>query len=431
MRVPVSGGTFAALRVRNYRLFASGQVVSLVGTWMQRVAQDWLVLELSGGSPVALGVAAALQFGPTLLLSLWGGAIADRYDKRRLLIGLQIGMGACALVLGLLDVGGLVTLAQVYVLCVLLGCFSALDGPVRQSFAGEMVGSGALANAVALNSMTFNAARVLGPAVAGLLVAAVGTGWVFLVNAATFVAVLAGLLAMRPADMHAYARAPRERGAVRAGLREVRRHPDVVLLLVLVFFVSTLGINFFVTLAIVARNVFGRGAESYGLLTSALGVGCLLGALGAARRVGRPRLRTVLVAAVVFGVCQAVAGLMPTFPLVALLLVPTGAAQLLFTSAANAAVQLGVDESVRGRVMGLWMVVLLGGTPAGGPALGWLAAELGGRAPLVLGGAASAVAALAAGLWLVVRRRRDRRAGGSGQASGQSWTGSLASMPSR
>lgn len=419
------GSVFAALRVRNYRLFASGQVVSLVGTWMQRVAQDWLVLELSGGSPVALGVAAALQFGPTLLLSLWGGSIADRYDKRRLLMGLQVAMGACALVLGLLDVTGLVTIAQVYVLCVLLGCFSALDGPVRQSFAGEMVGSGALANAVALNSMTFNTARVLGPAVGGLLIAGVGTGWVFLVNAVTFVAVLIGLQRMRPAEMFAYARAPREPGAIRAGLREVRRHPDVVLLLVLVFFVSTLGINFFVTLAIVARNVFGRGAESYGLLTSALAVGCLLGAFAAARRVGRPRLRTVVVAAVVFGVCEVAAGLMPSYPLVALLLVPTGAAQLLFTSAANAAVQLGVDEQVRGRVMGLWMVVLLGGTPLGGPALGWLAEELGGRAPLVLGGAASVVAALVvAGVWLVLQRRRR-------QSSGQSCTGTLASMPSR
>ncbi|WP_337993798.1 MFS transporter [Actinomycetospora straminea] len=424
------GSVFAALRVRNYRLFASGQVVSLVGTWMQRVAQDWLVLELSGGSPVALGVAAALQFGPTLLLSLWGGAIADRYDKRRLLMGLQVAMGLCALVLGLLDVTGLVTLAQVYVLCVLLGCFSALDGPVRQSFAGEMVGSGALANAVALNSMTFNTARVLGPAVGGLLIAGVGTGWVFLVNAVTFAAVLAGLARMRAADMFAYARAPREPGAIRAGLREVRRHPDVVLLLVLVFFVSTLGINFFVTLAIVARNVFGRGAESYGLLTSALAVGCLLGALTAARRVGRPRLRTVVAAAVVFGLCEVAAGLMPSYALVALLLVPTGAAQLLFTSAANAAVQLGVDESVRGRVMGLWMVVLLGGTPVGGPALGWLAEELGGRAPLVLGGAASVVAAVVvAGVWLVLQRRRRRR--DARQAGGHSCTGTLASMPSR
>ncbi|GAA4793257.1 MFS transporter [Actinomycetospora chlora] len=400
------GGTFAALRVRNYRLFASGQVVSLVGTWMQRVAQDWLVLELSGGSPVALGVAAALQFGPTLLLSLWGGAIADRYDKRRLLMGLQVAMGVCALVLGLLDVSGAVTLAQVYVLCVLLGVFSALDGPVRQSFAGEMVGSGALANAVALNSMTFNTARVLGPAIAGLVIAAVGTGWVFLLNAITFAAVLTGLAMMRQAEMFVLDRAPRERGAIRAGLREVRRHPDVVLLLVLAFFVSTLGINFFVTLAIMARNVFGRGAESYGLLTSALAVGCLLGAFTAARRVGRPRLRTVVGAGVVFGLCEVAAGLMPTYALVALLLVPTGAAQLLFTSAANAAVQLGVDESVRGRVMGLWMLVMLGGTPVGGPALGWLAEQLGGRAPLWLGGALSALAAVVAGLWLLARRRR-------------------------
>ena len=399
------GGMFAALRVRNYRLFASGQVVSLVGTWMQRVAQDWLVLELSGGSPIALGVAAALQFGPTLLLSLWGGAIADRYDKRRLLMGLQVAMGVCALVLGLLDVSGAVTLEHVYVLCVLLGVFSALDGPVRQSFAGEMVGSGALANAVALNSMTFNTARVVGPAVAGLLIAGVGTGWVFLLNAITFAAVLTGLSMMRPAEMFAYARAPRERGAVLAGLREVRRHPDVVLLLVLAFFVSTLGINFFVTLALMARNVFGRGAESYGLLTSSLAVGCLIGAFTAARRVGRPRLRTVVVAGVVFGLCEVAAGLMPTYALVALLLVPTGAAQLLFTSAANAAVQLGVDESVRGRVMGLWMLVMLGGTPLGGPALGWLAEQLDGRAPLWLGGALSALAAALAGLWALWRRR--------------------------
>ena len=262
---------FAALRVRNYRLFASGQVVSLVGTWMQRVAQDWLVLELSGGSPVALGVAAALQFGPTLLLSLWGGAIADRYDKRRLLMGLQVGMGACALVLGLLDVGGLVTLTQVYVLCVLLGCFSALDGPVRQSFAGEMVGLGRARQRRGpelddVQHRPRRRPRGRGPARRR------GRHRVGLPASTRSPSSRCspGCSLMRSAEMHAYARAPRERGAVRAGLREVRRHPDVVLLLVLVFFVSTLGINFFVTLAIVARNVFGRGAESYGLLTSAL-----------------------------------------------------------------------------------------------------------------------------------------------------------------
>ena len=399
--------TFAALRVRNYCLFASGQIVSLVGTWMQRVAQDWLVLDLSGGSPIALGVAAALQFGPTLLLSMWGGGLADRYDKRRLLFGIQIGLGACALVLGLLDVTGLVTLTQVYVLCVVLGLFSALDAPVRQSFAGEMVGAGALTNAVAINTMTFNSARIIGPAVAGVLVAAVGTGWVFLINAVTFVAVLTGLAMMRPAEMHLARRDRLRRTSLREGLAEVRRRPEVLLVLVVVFFVSLLGINFFITLALMARNVFGRGAESYGLLTSALAVGCLLGGFTAARRSGRPRLRTVLVSAIVFGVCETVAGAMPTYPLVALVLVPTGLAQLAFTTSANAAVQLGVDEAVRGRVMGIYVTVLLGSTPLGGPVLGWVAEQFGGRAPLIGGGLATVVTALLACGWVLLRRRRS------------------------
>ena len=405
---------FAALRVRNYRLFAGGQVVSLVGTWMQRVAQDWLVLELSHSSPLALGFAAALQFGPTLLLSLWAGGLADRYDKRRLLFVVQCGLGGCALLLGLLDVSGVVTLTQVYALCVGLGCFSAIDAPVRQSFAGEMVGQGALTNAVALNSAMFNAARIVGPAIAGLLVAAIGTGWVFLLNAATFVAVLTGLALMRSADMFTYERASRRRGALLDGLREVRRHPDVVLLLVVVFGVSTAGINFFVTLAIVARNVFGRGAESYGLLTSALAVGCLLGTVLAARRSGRPRIRLVLVAGALFGVAEAVAGMMPTYLLTALLLVPTGLTQLVFTTAANSAVQLGVDESMRGRVMGLYVLLLFGGTPVGGPVLGWMAERWGGRAPLVAGGLLSLAVVVVATAWVLVLARRSRRPVGAG-----------------
>ncbi|HEY2191057.1 MAG TPA: MFS transporter [Actinomycetospora sp.] len=398
---------FASLRIRNYRLFASGQVVSLVGTWMQRVAQDWLVLNLSGGSPVALGVAAALQFGPTLLLSLFGGAFADRYDKRHLLIVVQVGMGVCALTLGLLDVTGTATLAVVYVLCFLNGCFSAVDAPVRQSFAGEMVGPGGLTNAVALNSMTFNTARIVGPAVAGLMIAAIGTGWVFLVNAATFVAVLLGLALMRPADMFAYEKRPgRALAAVLEGLRVVRHRPDLIVLLVVVFFVSTFGINFFMTLAITARSVFGRGAESYGLLTSALAVGCLAGTFVAARRVGRPRLRTVLLAGLFFGVAELFTGVMPTYLLTAILLVPTGLGQLVFTTAANAAVQLGVGENMRGRVMGIYMLVLLGGTPLGGPVLGWLAEVLGGRAPLVIGGVATvATVVVAAGLLAWQARR--------------------------
>lgn len=406
---PTPGGArmFGSLRVRNYRLFASGQVVSLVGTWMQRVAQDWLVLDLSGGSPVALGVAAALQFGPTLLLSLFGGAFADRYDKRTLLIVLQVGMGLCALALGVLDVSGTATLSAVYLLCLLNGCFSAVDAPVRQSFAGEMVGPAAITNAVALNSMTFNTARVVGPAVAGVMIAAIGTGWVFLVNAVSFVAVVTGLALMRPADMFRYQKRPgRALGAVLEGLREVRRRPDLIVLLSVVFFVSTFGINFFMTLAITARTVFGRGAESYGLLSSALAAGCLAGTFVAARRVGRPRLRTVLLAGLFFGAAELLTGLMPSYALTALLLIPTGLGQLVFTTAANAAVQLGVSESMRGRVMGIYMVVLLGGTPIGGPVLGWLAEVLGGRAPLVIGGAATAVTVVGAAALLAWQARR-------------------------
>ncbi|GAA4836029.1 MFS transporter [Actinomycetospora corticicola] len=401
---------FASLRIRNYRLFASGQVVSLVGTWMQRVAQDWLVLNLSGGSPVALGVAAALQFGPTLLLSLAGGALADRYDKRRVLMGLQVGMGLCALVLGVLDVTGTATLGLVYLLCFLNGCFSAVDAPVRQSFAGEMVGPGSLQNAVALNSMTFNTARIVGPAVAGLMIAAVGTGWVFLVNFATFAAVLTGLALMRPGDMFAYERVARAKGAIRDGLREVRGRPDLVLLLTVVFFVSTFGINFFMTLAITARLVFDRGAESYGLLTSALAVGCLLGTFVAARRAGRPRLRTVLLAGLFFGVAELFTGVMPTYALTALLLVPTGLGQLVFTTAANSAVQLGVSESMRGRVMGLYVLVLLGGTPLGGPVLGWMADAWGGRAPLVIGGVLTVATVVVAAGVVTWQARRARAA---------------------
>jgi len=282
---------FASLRVRNYRLYACGQIVSLVGTWMQRIAQDWLVFELSGRSPVALGIAVALQFAPTLLLSLWAGVLADRYDKRRLLVVGQVGMGLCALVLGVLDVGGVVALWHVYLLCLVLGCFSAVDVPVRQSFAIEMVGPAQVSNAVALNSMTFNIARIAGPAVAGLLVIAMGTGWVFLINAASFAGVVGGLLAMDTTRLHRARPVPRRRGQLVEGLRYVRGRRDLVVLLALVFFVATFGLNFHTTLAVVAATVFGRGAGAYGLLSTLLAVGTLTGAAFAARRSGRGRPR--------------------------------------------------------------------------------------------------------------------------------------------
>ncbi|MGH3778773.1 MAG: MFS transporter [Pseudonocardiaceae bacterium] len=389
--------TFVSLRERNYLLFATGQIVSLIGTWGQRLAQDWLVLELSGGDPVALGIAAALQFSPTLLLSLWAGVLADRYDKRRLLLTVQVAMGLCALVLGLLDVGRVVQLWHVYLLCLLLGCFAAIDGAVRQSFAVEMVGPEQVTNAVALNSMTFNLARVVGPAVAGLAIMAVGTGWVFLANAASFAGVVIGLVLMNPARLHRPAPVPRRPGQLMEGLRYVRGRRDLIMLLTLVFFVATFGLNFSLTLAVMARNVFGRGAGAYGLLSALLAVGTLAGATLAARRSGRgrPRLRLVLGAALAFGLLEVAVGLMPTFATFGMMLVPCGAVALTFTTAVNSTVQLSVDPWMRGRVMGLYMLLFLGGKPIGGPLVGWIAAEVNGRAPIVVGGLVTVLAALA------------------------------------
>jgi MFS family permease len=396
---------FSSLKVRNYRFYASGQVVSLVGVWMQRVAQDWLVLELSNGSPVALGIAAALQFLPTLMFSLWAGVLADRMDKRKLLLFLETGLGLCALTLGLLDVTGIAQLWQVYLLCFLLGSVSAVETPVRQSFVVEMVGREQLTNAVALNSMTFNLARMVGPAVAGVLITVIGTGWVFLINAASFVGVIGGLLLMTPTALHRSAPVPREKGQLREGLRYVRGRPDLVILLFLVFFISTFGLNFYVTLAVMARNVFGGDADAYGLLSTLLAVGTLAGATLAARRSsrGKPKLGLLIGGALVFGVLEIAAGLMPSILATGLALIPVGIAMMTFTTTANATVQLSVSPAMRGRVMGLYMLVFLGGNPIGGPMMGWLAEHFTGRAPMVVGGAVAVLTALIG--WLVLLRR--------------------------
>jgi MFS family permease len=392
---------FRSLRVRNYRLYASGQVVSLTGTWMQRVAQDWLVLTLSG-SGTALGIVTALQFGPTLLFSLWGGVLADRYDKRRLLVATQGAMATVALALGLLDVTGLVALWHVYLLAALLGVASAVDVPVRQSFVVEMVGPDDLTNAVGLNSATFNSARIVGPAVAGVMINAIGTGWVFLANAGSTLAVIAGLLLMRAAELHRAPRLARAKGQLREGLRYVRGRPDLLLTLLLVFVVGTFGLNFQITLALVAKYVFGRGAGSYGLLSTALAVGSLAGALLATRRRNRPSPRFLLATAVVFGLLVVAVGAMPTYLAVAIALLPAGAAALSFTTAANTSVQLGVDSTVRGRVMALYLLCFMGGTPLGAPTIGVLADTFGPRAGLVGGGVACVL--LATGLGLLFAR---------------------------
>ncbi|WP_206511125.1 MFS transporter [Rhodococcus sp. BGS-1C] len=392
---------FAALRTRNYRLWASGQIVSLVGTWMQRVAQDWLVLTLSGGNGLAVGIVMALQFGPTLVLSVWGGVLADRYDKRTLLMVTQAFAAVCGLALGLLDVGNVVELWHVYVIAFILGCSSAIDAPVRQSFTIEMVGQEKLSNAIALNSMTFNMARVIGPAISGVLITVIGTGWVFLINAASFTAVFAALLAMRVRDLFEVERAPRAKGQVRAGFAYVLSRPDLRVLLATVFMVATFGLNFPLALAVLVRNTFGSGAATYGLLSTALAVGTLAGATLAARRAKAPRLRLFLGAVIVFGVFEILVGLMPNYVLVAILLVPTGALTLTFTTSAMNILQMSVPSDMRGRVMGIYMLCFLGGAPLGSPVLGLLADVLDPRAPLLIGGVVSLATGLFAAVYLL------------------------------
>ena len=395
------GGTFRSLHNRNYRLFASGQVVSLSGTWAQRVAQDWLVLELSGNSGVALGITTGLQFLPVLLFGLYGGVLADRYDKRTLLLGAQAAMGVLALCLAVLDLSGAVQLWHVYALAFGLGLASVVDTPVRQAFVSEMVGPDDLPNAVSLNSATFNSARILGPAVAGVAIAAVGTGWVFAANAVSYVAVLAGLRAMRTAELYPGRRVARGRGQLREGLAYVRARPPLLVPIVLVFMVGTFGLNFQITLALVVKEVFGREAGAYALLSVMIAVGSLVGALASARRTGPPRQRTLFAAVLAFGVLEVAVGLAPTYWLMALLLVPTGVSVLTFTTTANSIVQLGSAPHVRGRVMALYVLVFLGGTPVGAPLIGALAEAYGPRASIVLGGVVTALSGIVAAVVMV------------------------------
>jgi MFS family permease len=395
---------FRSLQERNYRLFAGGQVISNTGTWMQRVAQDWLVLELTHGSGTALGIATGLQFLPQLLLSLWGGMVADRYSKRAILMATQAAMGMLALILGVLALTGVVAVWQVYILAFALGLVAVVDNPTRQTFVAEMVGPAGVPNAVALNSATFNLARIAGPAVAGLVISVAGTPVAFLINAASYVAVLAGLKLMRPAELYPAGRAPRARGQVREAFAYVRARPEVWLTLVLVFFVATFGMNFQVSTALMAREVFHTGAGRFGLASTMFAAGALGGALLAARR-SRPGVRLLLATALAFGVLEAVTGLMPSFWSFLLLLVPTGLVLLMFTTTANATTQLSVSPAVRGRVMGLYMLVFLGGAPLGSPLVGWAAEQFGARMSLLAGGLVSALAA--AGVGMLAARSRE------------------------
>jgi MFS family permease len=395
--------TFRSLAYRNYRLFAAGQVVSNTGTWMQRVAQDWLVLELTHGSGTALGIATGLQFLPQLLFSLWGGVIADRFSKRAILLTTQAIMGALALILGVLALTGVVEVWHVYLLAFALGLVAVVDNPTRQIFVAEMVGPERVANAVALNSATFNLARITGPAVAGLVISVAGIPTAFLVNAASYGAVLLGLKLMRPGELRPMPRAPRKRGQLREALGYVKARPDLWLTMVLVFFVATFGMNFQVTTALMSKGVFHTGAGAFGLASAAFAVGALVGALAAARR-ARPGMRLLVGSAAVFGAVEVVTGLMPSYWSFLVALIPTGLALLMFTTAANSTTQLSTTPAVRGRVMGLYMLVFLGGAPLGSPLVGWAAQQFGARTSLIAGGLISVVAAAVVGLALARAR---------------------------
>src|SRR3954467_12834946 len=398
---------FRSLRVRNFRLYAAANLVSNTGTWMQRIGQDWLVLQLSGDSGIALGLITALQFGPTLVLSMYGGVLGDRYDKRRVLLITQGLMGLLALALGLLVATGGIALWHVFVLAGLLGAVSAIHAPVRQAFVSEMVGPELLANAVSLNSAIVNGARLIGPAVAGLLIGASSgnTAPAFFINAGSFAFTMGALVGMRGSELRRSPPVGRAKGQLREGLAYTWAHPDLVLAMVLVFLVGTFGFNYQVTIALMARERFGLGAQDFGLLSSAFAVGSLSGALLSTRRSARPRLRFLVVSSVAFGLLTIVSGFMPTYATFAALLVPTGAAALIFSVAANSFVQLGVDPQMRGRVMALYFMCFMGGTPIGAPLIGWVSEHLGARWGLILGGAICVLAGLGAAAFLARGRR--------------------------
>ncbi|MBO3096373.1 MFS transporter [Cellulomonas dongxiuzhuiae] len=399
--------TFSSLSFRNYRLWFVGALVANVGTWMQRVAQDWLVLtELSDESGVAVGITTALQFAPTLFLSAWAGLLADRFDRRKLLIATQVGQGVLAAGLGLLVLSGHAQLWHVYGFAGLLGVVTAIDGPVRQTFVAELVPAARLSNAVGLNSASFNAARLIGPGVAGLLIAAVGSGWVFLINAATFAATIVSLVVMRRSDLYPMPHASRAKGQIREGIAYVRNRSDIVVIMVVVGVVSTFGLNFQLTSALMARTEFGRGAQEYGILGSILAIGSLAGALLAARR-ERPRVRLVIGSAFAFGITTGVMALMPTYATFAVACIPVGFASLTMMTAANTSIQMTTDPKMRGRVMSLYMMVFLGATPVGSPIVGWIGETFGARWSIGVGSISALLVSVGAAWW--VRRHWDVR----------------------
>jgi MFS family permease len=402
-----SVGTFRSLRGFNYRAWAMGAIVSNVGTWMQRTAQDWIVLtELTHRNATAVGIVMSLQFGPQVLMLPWTGYAADHFDRRKLLFATQAFMGLFALVLGLLCVTGLVQLWHVYVLAFLLGCATAFDAPARHTFMADLVGDADLPNAVGLNSTSFNAARMIGPAVAGVLIAAVGSGWVFLINAASFVAVLCSLMVLRAGELHVKPRPARAPGSFVEGFRYVRKRRDLRAILLMLFLFGTLGLNFPIFISTMSVSVFHKGAGQYGLSSSIMAIGSVTGALLSARR-AKPHITLLFLVAAAFGLGLALAALMPTYALFCAALVLIGVSAQSFTTTAISTVQLATEPAMRGRVMAILLAITLGGTPLGAPVVGWVADSFGPRWALGVGAAGGLSAALV-GLHYLVKHRNLR-----------------------
>ena len=392
--VRAAGGTFRSLRGFNYRTWAIGALVSNVGTWMQRTAQDWLVLtQLTHRNATAVGTVMALQFGPQVLLLPLTGYAADHFDRRKLLFATQAAMGALATILGILTITGVVRLWHVFVFAFLLGCATAFDAPARHTFVAELVGEDDVSNAVALNSASFSAGRMIGPAVAGLLVAAVGSGWVFVLNGASFVAVLVSLGVLRLGDLHRKREIDRGRSRLADGFRYLRTRPDLQAYFLMLFLVGTFGLNFPIFISTMAVTVFHKGASQYGLLTSFMAVGTITGALLAAGR-AKPRVGLLVAGAGIFGIGVGLAAIMPTYALFGVALVGIGVSAQTFTTSVNSVVQLSTDPAMRGRVMAIFLAIALGGTPIGAPIVGRVADTFGPRWAMGVAAVAGVCAAL-------------------------------------
>lgn len=396
--------TFRSLSGFNYRLWAAGALVSNIGAWMQRTAQDWIVFtELTRTDATAVGFTMALQFGPTLFLLPFAGYVADRFDRRRVLLITQSLQAALALGLGILTLTGHVQLWHVYLFALMLGCVTAFDAPVRQTFVAELVSDANLSNAVALNSTSYQTARMLGPALAGLLIAGVGTGWVFMLNFVSFGAVIGALLAMRIAELRRHERAARKPGSLVEGFRYVRGRPDLMVVLTMLFLVATFGMNFAVFVSSMAVTVFGASAGGFGLLSSMLAIGAVTGALASARR-EKPRSILLLASALSLGIVFSAAAVMPTYLTFGIALMALGWCVQTFMTTANSTVQLWTEPAMRGRVMAIYMAIVNGCTLFGAPFVGWVANRYGARWSLMVGASAGLIAA-AVGIRYLVRHR--------------------------